>query len=184
VLSCSLLRLFCLIKSAPTSVVPPSNNEYLAYCVNQEQKSEKLVRQLCSDLRRIQQRHKCTDSVCADVVLTLSKYLSVTPANFRKYDKIMQKEAGVRFLALNGCPGCNEFVFLPEDPRQVCPKCGDPRYDSLGKPLEVMFCLLAINLFYFCSIYFIFDLSILFLIYLFYFCSQYVLFDSACCIFL
>ena len=84
----------------------------------------------------------------------MSKYLSVTPANFHKYDKIMQKEAGVRFLALNGCPGCNDFVFLPEDPREVCPKCGDPRYDSLGKPLEVTFCLQ--------SIYFVSDLSILF----------------------
>ena len=104
----------------------------------QKKKKEKLVRQICSDLRRLQQRNKCTDSVCADVVLTLSKYLSVTPANFRKYDKIMQKQAGIRFLRLHGCPACNDFVFLPEDKRAACPKCGGPRYDRLGKPLEVM----------------------------------------------
>ena len=54
----------------------------------------------------------------------------------------MQEEAGIRLLALNGCPACNKFVFLPEDPRQVCPTCGGPRYDSLGKPLEAMSCLL------------------------------------------
>ena len=108
----------------------------IALC--QEKKNEKLVRQLCSDLRGIQQRNKCSDSVCTDVVLTLGKYLGVSTTNFSKYDKLMQKEAGISFLTLNGCPKCNQFVFLPEDPRRVCPMCGGPRYDSLGKPLEVI----------------------------------------------
>ena len=150
---------------SPNQRVAPPPNDML--CIVSEKKNEKLVRQLCSDLRGIQQRNKCTDSVCTDVVLTLSKYLSVTPANFRKYDKIMQKEAGIRFLALNGCPKCNQFVFLPEDPRRVCPICGGPRYDSVGKPLEViiyMFCLLFDTLFLLLTIY-LFD------------------FDSVCCIF-
>ena len=107
-------------------------------CIVQEKKNEALARQFCEDLRRIQQRNKCTDNLCTDVVLTLSKYLSVTPENLRKYDKIMQKEAGIHFLCLNGCPACNKFVFLPKDTRQVCPLCGGPRYDGLGKPLEVI----------------------------------------------
>ena len=118
-------------KSAPTSIAR------LIFFFNLLCQDEEIVKQLCVDLRRIQQRNKCTDRLCSDVVLTLGKYLNVTPTNFRKYDKIMQKEAGMHFLALNGCPRCKKFVFVPTDSRQICPVCGGPRYDSKGKPLEV-----------------------------------------------
>ena len=100
--------------------------------------------EFCADLRKIQQRSKCTESLCADVVLTLVKYLNVTPRNFRKYDKQMQSAADINFLRLNGCNGCKNYVYLPSDPRRVCPwvkedgsVCGSLRFDVQGKAVEV-----------------------------------------------
>jgi len=104
------------------------------------------VEQFCSDLRRLQQRRKCTDSVCADIVLTLGKYLKVDLKNFRKNDKKMQEAAGVKFLRLNGCIGCHNFVYLPDDARTHCPQvlesgtvCGKPRFNAAGKAHEVLY---------------------------------------------
>ena len=103
-----------------------------------------MVSQFCADLRKIQQRSKCSEALCTDVVLTLGKYLNVTPQNFRKYDKQMQSAAGIKFLRLNGCTGCKKYVYLPSDRRRVCPRvkedgniCGSPRFDDQGKALEV-----------------------------------------------
>ena len=105
-----------------------------------------MTAEFCADLRKIQQRSKCTEALCADVVLTLGKYLNVTPRNFRKYDKQMQQAAGINFLRLNGCIGCKNYVYLPSDPRRVCPRvkedgnvCGSPRFDDQGKAVEVCF---------------------------------------------
>ena len=103
-----------------------------------------MVSQFCADLRKIQQRSKCSEALCTDVVLTLGKYLNVTPQNFRKYDKQMQSAAGIKFLRLNGCTGCKKYVYLPSDRRRVCPRvkedgnvCGSPRFDDQGKAVEV-----------------------------------------------
>ena len=75
------------------------------------------------------------------------KYLGInvsTPANFRKYDSKMRKEAGAELLRLNGCPHCKTHVYLPSDKSTCCPHvkddgsvCGHPRFDEAGKPLEV-----------------------------------------------
>ena len=78
--------------------------------------------------------------------LFVGKYLHFSVPDFRKNEKKMQKEAGAVFLRLNGCPGCNDHVYLPTDPETHCPHvkhdgtvCGHPRCDENGKPLEVFF---------------------------------------------
>ena len=114
---------------------------------NQDVDDQKLlVEQFCSDLRRLQQRRKCTDTICADIVLTLGKYLNVNLVNFRSNDNKMQKAAGVSFLRLNGCVRCHKFVYLPQDQRTHCPQvleggvvCGHPRFDGEGHAFEVLF---------------------------------------------
>ena len=103
-------------------------------CIDDE---KNLVKQFCSDLRRLQQRRKCTDIICADIVLTLGRYLSVDLKNFRINDKAMQEAAGVSFLRLNGCVTCHKFVYLPQDRRTHCPRCGGQRFDDEGHALEV-----------------------------------------------
>lgn len=57
---------------------------------------------------------------------------------------LSQAKAGVMFLALNGCTGCNKFVYLPSDKRESCPYvkkngevCAEPRYGANGQPKEV-----------------------------------------------
>ena len=101
--------------------------------------------ELCVDLRRLQQRCKCSDATCDEILRTLSKYLSLgDTTNFRKCDKKMHDMAGTTVLRLNGCPKCNKHVYLPTDKESSCPHvnedgqvCGHSRYDADGKPLEV-----------------------------------------------
>ena len=57
---------------------------------------------------------------------------------------VVQEKAGVSFLILHGCVECNKFVYVESDERKNCPYvkadgvvCGEPRYDSNGKPREV-----------------------------------------------
>ena len=63
----------------------------------------------------------------------------------------MQEAAGVSFLRLNGCPKCNNYVYLPDDKRAHCPQvkdgtpCGAARFDEDGKPLEVV-CMSALQI--------------------------------------
>ena len=120
------------------------------------------------DLRRLQQRTLCTEKTVLDFISTFEKY-SNCPVNssLRACDKKMQvkfeffvsliqfhtshllyilsqAKAGVMFLALNGCTGCNKFVYLPSDKRKNCPHvkangevCGEPRFGANGQPKEV-----------------------------------------------
>lgn len=101
-------------------------------------------KEFCEDVRRLQQRAKCSDATCEDIVVTFSKYLSFAAPDFRSQDKELKKAAGVSFLRLNGCPKCHKFIYLPEDRRTHCAQvnkdgtvCGHPRYDDSGKPFEV-----------------------------------------------
>lgn len=111
---------------------------------NAEEEEERQTAQFCADLRRLQQRSKCTEAICADIVATFGKYLNISPQNFRAQDKKMQQAAGVKFLRLNGCVGCHKFVYLPSDPRRQCPYinkngsvCGCDRLNVDNKPREV-----------------------------------------------
>ena len=99
----------------------------------------------CCDLRRLQQRSKCSDQTCNDILKTFAKYLRIdVPCNLRKFDKTFKKEAGAEVLRLNGCVGCHKQVYLPRDRTEFCPRvkadgtvCGHPRYKDNGKPHEV-----------------------------------------------
>lgn len=56
--------------------------------------------------------------------------------DFKGFDKEMKQEAGVSFLRLNGCPSCDNHIYMPDDRRAICPKCGNERFDASGKALE------------------------------------------------
>ena len=99
---------------------------------------------LCVDIRRLQQRSRCSDVTCRDIIKTMSKYLRIdAPESFRATDKKMKDVAGATCLRLNGCTGCNRHVYLPDDKSKFCPRrkddgmCETPRYDAHGKPHEV-----------------------------------------------
>ena len=97
--------------------------------------------ELCVDLRRLQQRTKCTDATCEDFVKTFGKYLGLCDTfQFKrnKTDERLHNLAGATVLRLNGCPKCDRHVYLPDDKHQICPRCGHNRYDEKGKPLEVL----------------------------------------------
>ena len=94
----------------------------------------------CISIRRLQQRHGCTDMCCKDMVDTFRKYLRMdVPVNFASTDKKMQKAAGTTVMRLNGCVGCHRHVFTPDDKAKSCPHCNTPRYNSKGKPFEEVF---------------------------------------------
>lgn len=141
------MLLFCCVLYVISCVVGVYNLFVCRYVFqdDKENNEDEVAENFCSDLRRLQQRGKCTDSLCGDIIFTLGKYLNITPTNFRKYDKKMQKAAGISFMRLNGCPVCKKFVYLPSDRRQRCPQqinddgtvCGSPRCDATGKPFEV-----------------------------------------------
>ena len=108
---------------------------------NDQSEEESLHSQFFADLRCLQSRSKCTEAMCADIVSTFAKYMNVKSVDFRtrarKADKKMQAEAGVQFIEIHGCVGCNNFVFTPDDKSTHCPRCGDARYDNDNKPREV-----------------------------------------------
>ena len=75
----------------------------------------------------------------------------VSSSNLKNADKKIREEAGSCMLRLNGCAGCHQHVYLPDDPARVCPKikpdgtgCGHPRYDVKGSPHEVINVLIMI----------------------------------------
>jgi len=102
--------------------------------------------EFCIDVRRLQRRSKCSDFTCTEIVKIFSNYLGVTPNTFQKADKKIKETAGTSYLRLNGCVGCHQHVYLPDDKSVRCPHlvnnvdvCGHPRYDQSGKPFEVCF---------------------------------------------
>ena len=102
------------------------------------------AREFCSDLRRLQQRNKCTNATVDDICATFAKYLKMPAPDFSACDRQMKKEAGAGFLRLNGCPKCHQHVYVPKDRRKTCPHvhangnvCGHSRFDENGKAWEV-----------------------------------------------
>ena len=94
----------------------------------------------CVDVRRLQHKFKCSDAACDEVVKIFGKYFGNTETNFRQTDDKIAKASGTTMLRLNGCVNqdCEGHVFLPCDKAKTCPKCGQARYDSNGKPFEVI----------------------------------------------
>ena len=104
----------------------------------------------CVDIRRLQQKFKCSDATCDEVVKLFGKYFGNQETNFRQADGKIAKASGTKMLRLHGCVNvrCKGYVFLPSDKLKNCPKCGQARYDHNGKPFEVnclfhAFCLLV-----------------------------------------
>ena len=71
--------------------------------------------QFCIDIRRLQQRSKCSDATCDEIVKTFAKHFGIPTNNFRNADSKIQKAAGTSCLRLNGCVGCHEHVYHPDD---------------------------------------------------------------------
>ena len=42
-------------------------------------------------------------------------------------------------LRLNGCPQCKKHVYVPWSKRKSCPRCGTARFDTDGKPKELVY---------------------------------------------
>ena len=109
-----------------------------------EEEAQREARSFCADLRRLQQRNKCTNATCEDICSTFAKYLKMPAPDFRACDKKMKQQAGVHFLRLNGCPKCHQHVYVPEDRSEICPHvhangnvCGHSRFDENHKAWEV-----------------------------------------------
>ena len=101
------------------------------------------------DLRRLQHRTKCSDNTCADALRTFAKFLGFDiPRNIKQCDRKLKKAAGVTMIRLDGCVGCNKYVYRPgEEKLGHCPRvksdgtlCLHPRFDEHGKPHEVSKC--------------------------------------------
>ena len=90
-------------------------------------------------MRLLQKRCGCSDKTCDDVVRTFSKYLGGVGFNFRAYDQKMQQVAGAKMLRLNGCPCCKKHVYVPWSKRKSRPRCGTARFDTDGKPKELVY---------------------------------------------
>lgn len=117
--------------------------------------------ELCVDLRRLQQRCRCSDATCDEIMHMFSKYLSLDgDHNFRSLDAKIQDMSGASVLRLNGCPACNRHVYLPGDGATTCPHvfaegekpgkargevCGHSRCDQKGKAWEVSLILCCIK---------------------------------------
>lgn len=66
--------------------------------------------------------------------------------DLRQADRKMQDEAGVRLVVLHGCTRVHDngdhcqHIYVPQDNRSACPKCGQLRYDaSTNQPNEKVY---------------------------------------------
>ena len=90
------------------------------------------------DVRHLQRKTKCSNKTCLEFINLFSKHVDSYKCNktFAACDKELKAAAGVEFMQLDGCVGCNRFVFSPKDQRTECPCCGHARHRSDGKALE------------------------------------------------
>ena len=107
-----------------------------------ENGKEKRGLQFCRDLRKVQMRTKCSDKTCNDFIRTFGPRLPFEPPRLVwSCDSQLHKLSGMTMLVLNGCIGCNQYVFLPTEQRNSCPRCGANRFNESGQPYEViLFC--------------------------------------------
>ena len=150
----TLILHIILIRSTKPSVQKNAHH----YCCRESEKEtsskaeeDERTQLFFQDLRRLQNRCKCTEAMCADIVTTFGKYMGIKPDVSFKYgakklDKKLQAEAGIECLQLHGCPACHKFVYMPSDKRTTCPfvkkdgaTCGHSRFDENNKPREVRF---------------------------------------------
>ena len=100
------------------------------------------------ELRKLQKRSKCSNAMCDDVVEIMNKYFDDNK-KLKAFDKSAQREAGVTYMVLDGCPKCEVHVYKETDSSLVCPHvnadgsiCGYPRFDDadMNKPFQASAC--------------------------------------------
>jgi len=55
-----------------------------------------------------------------------------------KMRRVRARQQSIMKKQLHGCVHCSEHVFGPECRLQLCPKCGGRRFNTKGKPHEVV----------------------------------------------
>ena len=95
-------------------------------------------------LANVQRKSRCTTQTLKVFLEEMSEYFheEIPVAQLlRRNDSAAErrkfKNCGSFCLKLNGCVGCNEKVFHPQDKAKRCPQCGHPRYNRSGRPNEV-----------------------------------------------
>ena len=106
------------------------------------------------DVRLLQKRTRCSNSVCDQFVQVYQKYAqscdeksenTKTEKTIKSFDKKSIRAAGTDYMILHGCPKCNQHVYKPEDKDTNCPfiinadgtMCGYSRLDEMNEPYEV-----------------------------------------------
>ena len=93
-------------------------------------------------LRRAQRKTKCTTKTLLTVLKELLPFFEGVddmPISFKGIDRKFKKQCQVTCLKLNGCVGCNKYVFLPQEKNLQCPRCQFPRFKVTGDANEVSF---------------------------------------------
>lgn len=104
------------------------------------------------DVRLLQRKTKCSNTVCDEFVRLFRQYNDTSSGRgLKSFDKKAKRAAGLDYLVLHGCPGCNKYVYRPGDVNVNCPfvkldgtVCGQARYDESNKPREVSLMMLCL----------------------------------------
>ena len=83
-------------------------------------------------LRQVQRDCACTNKTLQYVMQ------AVFGMEKQKSTFVLDQQYSQVKLLLNGCVGCNQHVYLPNDFEKACPRCRHPRLnEATGKPNEV-----------------------------------------------
>ena len=91
-------------------------------------------------LRHVQRQSRCTTTTLKSVLQVLKPFLNIDTSRMDVWraTKNIYKRTGATLLKLNGCVGCDDYVFLPDEHNDHCPLCGHERYSNAGNANEVM----------------------------------------------
>ena len=94
---------------------------------------------VCIALRGVQYQSQCANRTLNMAIEVLKPHLRLRhfEHGFKNVDAIMKQESGATCLCLNGCVGCNNHVFTPQEKVKTCPRCGHDRYNEKAQPHEV-----------------------------------------------
>jgi hypothetical protein len=89
-------------------------------------------------VRRLQEKCKLSQ-LQTNCVVQEFKRNGLGKSNLRQADKERLAEAGLSYVVLHGCTKVHDngehcqHIYVPEDKRETCPKCGLPRFDPTTK---------------------------------------------------
>lgn len=112
---------------------------------------------LFAQLRQVQRKTNCSDNTCNAFIKAFGEFTKVpVDGTLKKFDTKAKDFAGCKYIVLHGCPKCNKYVYTPDNPSITCPQnnfdgtvCGHPRFDEKGKPHEVRFDIVFVNIYIF-----------------------------------